>query len=244
MPPILTLLRPLAALIFLFGSSLCVAQEAENVTFFSSTDLKGFQTIQFTYDLASDHSNVPCFVRVSYKMGERQFYLKQVTGDVGNMVYPGKKKLIVWDYKEELIHNTSTESVQITIEVFPNLSADRKVKRGKNIVVNMDDVYEKGKNYSVKLYRNEKEVKTLIDSLSLQHHFVTQIPRKSRVGKDYQIGIHGGENVLFTNAFKIKPRVGTFWKVLPIVAVPVYILAKKQLEEFKDLPGAPASPSN
>jgi hypothetical protein len=243
MPLHLTLRRPLAV-VFLFVGFICQAQEAENVSFANTTDQKGFQSIQFSYDLAAEHPNIPCFVRVKFTMGTRQFYLKQVTGDVGNMVYPGKRKVIIWDYKEELIHNTSTETVTINVEVFPNLSADTKVKRGKNIVVNLDDIYEKGKNYSVKLYRREKEVGTLIDSLSLQHHFVTQIPRKSKVGKDYQIAIVGGEKPLFTNSFKIKPRVGTFWKVLPFIAVPVYILTKQQLEEFKDLPGAPAAPAN
>ena len=46
------------------------------------------------YDLISPFDNVACQVKVklSAQEGSQIFYLKNVTGDVGNLIYPGLNK--------------------------------------------------------------------------------------------------------------------------------------------------------
>lgn len=219
-------------------------QEAESVSAIFKTNDKGYQVIVLRYFLVSPQDNISCLVRVKYTRGSSSFYLKHVTGDVGNLVLPGPGKEIVWDYQEELIHNVSTEPVVFDIEVLPTFAADRKVKKGRNLIVNLDDVIDKKQSYAIKLFRKKREVAVVLDTLTIRNHIVVPIPRKTRVGKGYQVAIVGPTQAYYTNTFRVKPIVATGWKVLPLFLVPVYILTKQQLDQQTDLPSAPQSPTN
>lgn len=234
-----------AVFALVFGLSLSAfAQEAQTVTALYKSNDKGYQVIQLRYSLVAPQDNIPCLVRVKYTRGSTSFYLRHVSGDVGNLVLPGPLKEITWDFQEELIHIVSTEPVTFDIEVFPNFSAEKKVKRGRNLIVNLDELYDKEQRYAVKLYRKKRDVATLRDTIALQNHLVIQIPRKTRVGKGYQVGIVGRDHSYFTNSFRVKPIVSNGWKILPVVLVPVYLFTKQQLEQQQDLPTAPAGPTN
>ena len=138
------------------------AQEVVNVQTNIGASEDGIKKYFITYDLVAPHSNIPCLVQVRFTAGASTTYLKLVTGDVGNLVMPGKGKKIIWDYQEELIH-FSSDAPRIDIEVFPNVTVASKVKRSKNLSVNMDSIYTKDKHYTFILYRKEKELVRLLD---------------------------------------------------------------------------------
>lgn len=191
------------------------------------------------YDLQSSHDNIPCLVYVKYSSKVRKIDLKEVNGDVGNLVYPGKDKKITWNYTKELVHALYEGEVSLLVDAKPNVQVLGKVKRQGSIKLGIDTIYSKNKIYSFKLYRNDKEIYSFEDSKIEDSSIVLKIPKEIRARKNYQIRISGGEEVYFGNEFKIKPKVGMAWKVIPILAVPVYLIVSNYLDDNKDLPGPP-----
>lgn len=242
MKPHLHLLKKtnLAALaIVALASVASQAQTVQNVRVNANATTAEGKRIQITYDLKAKHGNIPCFVRVKYGTKVRNLILTEVKGDVGQLVYPGKNKQIYWDFVEELVHSVGEKETTIQVEAWPQVQVLKKVKRKANVVVGIDTIYKKGKAYQMKLYRHEKEVVSL-DSMDIKSNsFSLKLPKKVRARQDYQIGIADGDKVFYSNAFKIKPVVGRFWKILPFLAVPIYIIGSQTLEDLQDLPGAP-----
>ncbi len=219
------------------------AQTIENVKVSSGVDKDGINKYFFTYDLIAPHANIPCLVKVKLTSGTRSFYIELIKGDVGNLVLPGKGKRFAWDFEEELINFSGAEN-KFAFEVYPNITVPAKVKRNKKLSVKMDDILVKDKHYTYILFRHEKEVITLTDMPLTQNAFSLSIPRKTKARNDYQLCITDGELKYFSNTFKVKPVVSNFWKVLPFLLVPAYIMGQGYLEENKELPGVPDSPTN
>ncbi len=230
-----TFLLPLLVLQISFSR----AQTVSNVRINSNVTIPEGKRILIMFDLIADHANIPCFVRVTYGTKARTIQLAEVKGDVGNLVYPGKNKQIFWDFVEELVHSVNEGEATVKVEAWPHVQVLKKVKRKSDVIVGVDTIYKKGKEYQVKLYRHEKEVVGLANMEIKTNSFSLLLPKKVRARHDYQIGIDDGEKIYYSNKFKIKPVVGYFWKVLPFLAVPVYILTNKTLDDIKDLPGAP-----
>lgn len=236
-------IRPLLLLVIVYSPVFIRAQSIENIKVSIGALEDGVKKYFFTYDLIASHANIPCLVQVKLTTANSTRYLKLVKGDVGNLVLPGNNKQFVWDFEEELINFSGTENT-FAIEVYPNVTVSSKVKRSKKLTVNMDDIFSKDKNYTIILYRHEQEVIRLAEMALSQNAVSLIIPRKTKVRKDYQLCITDGEQKFFSNTFKVKPKIGTFWKVLPFLIVPIYLNGQKYLDDNKELPGVPDSPSN
>ena len=229
-------------LIILFNLAFIVctkAQKVENVRVNANVTLPEGKRIMIIYDLIAPHANIPCYVSVKYSTKTRKLDLKEVKGHVGKLVYPGKNRQIIWDFTEELVHSIGEGEATVVVEAWPQVQVLKKVKRKTNVFVGIDTIYTKGKIYSIKLFRHEKEVVTLADMEIKSNSFGVKLPKKVRARKDYQIGVGDGEKTYYSNTFKVKPIVGRFWKILPFLAIPIYLQLSKTLDDLKDLPGAP-----
>ena len=223
--------------LLLFLLPYCKGQSIENVRA-ATLNNNEKKLIELTYNLLSPHSNIPCLVRVLYSTKARQIYLTSVTGDVGNLVYPGVNKKILWDYQDELVHSMGEGEARFKFEVSPNIIV-KKLKRGEKLTVYMDSIVTSGKLYPLKLYRHEKEVATLAETELSKSSFSIPLPKKVKARKDYQLGVVNGDKIYYSNIFKIKPKVGRFWKVFPFIAVPAFLWVQNYLDEHTELPGAP-----
>jgi hypothetical protein len=220
-----------------FVLALCItgqSQTIKNVTYTQTV-----KEMVITYDLESTHDNIPYFVKVRYSSKTRKIDLKEIKGDVGNLVYAGKGKKIIWNYAKELVHAMYEGEVSLVVEAKPNMQVLRKVKRLGSINLGLDTIYSKDKTYAVKLYRKNIEVYAFEDSKIENSSLILRIPKEIKARKNYQVGIQDGQNAYFSNSFKIKPKIGMGWKIIPILAVPIYIAMKNYLEENEDLPGPP-----
>ena len=219
----------------------CFAQYAQNQKFQGQLRDSKVKLV-LNYDLVSSFDNVPCQVKVKFtsgETGERTFYLNEVRGDVGDLVYPGPNKEIVWDYVEELVHFSA--DVKLDIEVKPSVQVLEKIKRGKQLTVTLAPIYTANKSYAVKLFLGGKEMVRLNDVLLIERSFQVQIPKKSKVKKNYQLAITDGEKTYFSNAFKVKRKFSLGWVIVPVLAVPAYMAIKQYIDDNTPLPGPPGS---
>ena len=193
------------------------------------------------YDLVSPFDNVACQVKVklSAQQGYQTFYLKNVTGDVGRLIYPGLNKQIIWDHVAELVHFSG--DINLTIEVEPVISVSAKVKAGKQLSVNIGPEISAGKTYGIKLFRKGKEVATLKEGSLNETSLSFLIPKKSKIGKEYQLAVADGDKTFFSNSFKVKRKVSLGWIIVPAIAVTGYFIFDKIQESNAPLPGPPGS---
>lgn len=219
----------------------CYGQFATNTSFSAGrTDSLGVTKYFISYDLKSQHKNIPCQVKVKITMGvkgERFFYLKELTGDAGNLVYPGDKKEIVWDYVKELVHFDG--KIDLAIEVSPSVKVPSKIKKRKKIPVELAPIYEPNKTYAIKIFREEKELARLNDIMLIENKLSVELPRKTKAKRKYQLAITDGTNTYFSNTFKVKRKVGWGWKLLPFLGAGAYYGLLTYLEANEELPGPP-----
>ena len=212
-------------------------QEADNVSFVQSTDPAN-KIYTITYDLLAPYDNIGCQVQVKFTSSEGSFNLKKVTGDVGDLVYPGPKKTIIWNYVDELVHFSG--DIDLSIEVVPIVQVPTSVRRSKHLPVVLSSVAGATETYTTKLYLNTKEVATLDAVGSESKSAGILIPKKTPVKKNYQLAISNGEKVYFSNSFKIRPKIGYGWKAAVLLAIPAFLIINKTIEDNKPLPGPPS----
>lgn len=218
------------------------AQRIQNVAYAISTDEKDNVKYAIKYELLAPYTNIPCQVKVKLTTEQNSFYLKEVTGDVGDLVYPGVLKEIIWNHTEELVHFSG--DISLEIEVAPSVQVTDKIKKGKLLTVTLAPIYTANKTYAIKLYRAEKEVARLNDVLLIEKTFTVLIPKKTKVKKKYQLAITDGEKTYFSNAFKVKSKIPYSLAIVPLVAIPAYIIINQSIEDNKPLPGPPGIDGN
>ena len=212
-------------------------QEAGNINFAQSTDPSN-KIYTITYDLLAPYDNIACQVQVKFTSSEGSFNLKKVSGDVGDLVYPGLKKTIIWNYVDELVHFSG--DIDLSIEVVPIVQVPASVRRSKHLSVVVSNVAGAGENYNTKLYLNTKEVATLDAVGSESKSSGILIPKKTPVKKNYQIAIVHGDKTYFSNTFKVRPKIGYGWKAAVVLAIPAFFIINKAIEDNKPLPGPPS----
>ncbi len=196
-----------------------------------------------SYDIESKYDNIPC--RVSVKLTadmngiSNTFYLKEVSGDVGDLIYPGKNKKIVWDHQEELIHFSG--EINLDIEVVPCIQIDKKIKRGKEFTTILTPIFTDSKPYSIKLFQAGKETTMLKSGSITGERLPIQMPKETRIKKNYQLVISDGEKAYYSNVFKVRRKVSLGWVIVPAIAVPAYLLINQYLKDNEPLPGPPGS---
>lgn len=232
--------QSVAVCVFFAGTAFC--QKIDNVTFSLGTSLTGKQQYNIYYDLLAPYDSIPCEVKVKVTADEKTFYSEAVTGDVGNLVFPGVHKQIVWDHVQELIHYSGSASLEL--EVTPNIKAPKNIKKGKSLTLEVAPIFMEEKKYTINLYRKGIQLAKLNEIAITGATIPVALPPKSKARKNYQIVISDGEHNYYSNAFKVKPKVGRFWKVLPIIAIPGYIVIKNYLDSQESLPEPPNSFGN
>lgn len=240
--------------IFLFLSS-SRGQQVDNIGYSQALDKSAnkLKTL-ITYDLNAPYENIPFQINVKVTtiakviIGtaaggggkettiKKSFYLKELTGDVGDIVYPGLKKKISWDHIEELVHFNG--DIILNIEATPSVQVETKVKRGKKLSLTLVPYFATNKNYSLKLFRANKEVTPLEDIL-LNGSIQVLIPKKTKVKGKYQLAVRDGEKTYFSNTFKVRRKFSLGWITVPIIAVPAYIFLQQYIDDNKSLPGPP-----
>lgn len=228
---ILTLSLPL-----IFAKAYC--QEATNVAFEQSADPSNNPVYKISYDLLAPFENIACQVRVNFTLPQGTVYLKQVTGDVGDLVYPGSKKLIVWNYVDELVHFSG--DVNLNIEVTPVVKVPASVRRSKKLDVTLSPALGTGKSFKTTLLLNKSEVSSFADAVSADHKAELLIPSKTRVKKNYQIAVTDGDKTYFSNSFRVRPKIGNGWKAAVILAIPAAIIISNVIKDSQPLPGPPS----
>lgn len=193
---------------------------------------------KISYDLVAPFDNIACVVKVKLvKRAGTSSPLVSVTGDVGNLVLPGRNKTIFWDYSEELIHFSG--DINLSIEVEPAVNVETKIRRNKNFSVQLAPGYQEKKNYTVTLFRRGKELNRLQDISLNQGSFTSTIPKKTKTGKNYQLAINDGNQTYFSNAFILKPKVNRVLIILPFVAITAYLANGIYESANAPLPGPP-----
>lgn len=225
-------------LMLLFLPFICNGQYASNVTYALGKDAAGKDVYSITYDLVAPYTTIPCHVAVWLSNEfDQNVILEDVTGDVGDLIYPGKGKKIEWDYVRELVHYSG--DVSINIEVKPNIKVPEKIKRGKKLVVEPSSILATSKTYEVKLFRVQQELNKLSDLLVSDTTMNVSLPEKVKLKGKYQLCIVDGEKKYFSNTFRIRPKVGYGWKAIPILLIPAYILFQNYQDKNEPLPGPP-----
>ncbi len=236
-------IQPFISILFLFYlASPGFAQSIANPKYIMQTSGDEVKYL-INYDIQSPFDNIPCQVKVKLTAVmngiNNTFYVKEVTGDVGDLIYPGANKKIIWDYQKELIHFSG--EIKLDIEIVPSMHVDRKIKKGKELSVTLAPIYTTNKTYSTKLFQGGKEIAKLKDVMLTENKFQMQIPKETKVKGNYQLVITDGEKTFFSNTFSVRHKVSLGWVVVPIVAVPTYLLVKQYIDDNKSLPGPPGS---
>jgi len=220
---------------FLISLSFADGQRAVNVTLSKSSDKLKFH---LRYDLSAPHENIPSQVKVKLTNGGKSVYLKELSGDAGEVVYPGPNKLIVWDSVQE--HALVQGDINLKIELTPSVHVPAKIKRGKKFDVALAPIFAVNKNYFVSLYRSGKEVVRLTDVVWREKSLLIIVPKNTKPKGDYQIAITDGEKTWFSNVFTVKRKIGYGWRIVPLVAIPAYFLIQHYIKNNQSLPGPPS----
>lgn len=232
-------MRTLFFLLCLFITSATHAQYVQNVNALQRQNEAGNMVMFITYDLLASNNQIPFKVNVSFKTKGKEIQLKNLSGSHGDLIYPGSSKEIIWDYQEELVHFSGDG--EINVVAVPNINIVSRVKRGKELSVKLDPVFEKGRQYSVELYRYGKNITTLGNFSADKDHVEFTVSSKVKAKKGYQLKIVGGENELFSETFAIKPRIPLVVKMIPLVGSAVFIvMIALEPEPESPLPGAPS----
>jgi hypothetical protein len=195
-----------------------------------------------SYDIQSAFDNIPSKVKVKLTAEinglSTSFYLKEVSGDVGDLIYPGTNKKITWDYHKELIHFSG--NINLAVESTPVVMVSNKLKRGNEVIINLSG-FKENEKYPVKLFQRGNEVVQLAEGTLKDGVLTVLIPRKSKIKRKYQLAIQDTDISYFSNSFKIRRKFSLGWIIVPAVGVSAYLVIKQSLEVNEPLPGPPGS---
>lgn len=213
-----------------------VAQRVENVSVGLET-IEGRVYYRFSYALSASKTNIPTYVRLKVKTDVREFYARDVEGDVGELVYPGSAKAFVWDYTKELVHFSG--DIDYSLEVEPMVRVSSKAKRGKEVVATVRNSLVENAFTTVALYRGDVLVSSQEKTVN-GNSIEFPIPRNAQAKRDYQIALVHDNQKYFSNTFKVTPRVRRSIYVLAGVGIAAAILLPDVYESLQPLPEAPS----
>ncbi len=218
--------RSLRILFVLCIPLLMQAQSFENVE--SSFD---GENVIITYDLVSDDPTSRYSVTFYSSHDRYAIPLKSVKGDVGDGVLPGRGHVIVWDARNNLPADFSSE-VTVKLKGAPTAAAltteplARSVyKKGEQVDINWKGGLLTDK-IVISLTRKNSIKKQLAVSLDNNHSYSWKIPDNISAGKNYGVTVtKAGEtdDLSKMQPFRIKARIPIWLKVLPVVAAGVVV---------------------
>lgn len=218
-----------------------LAQSITNLKYVMQVD-GGEIKYLISYDIQSTFDNIPLKVKVKLTAEingvSTSFYLKEVSGDVGDLIYPGINKKIIWDYHKELIHFNG--NINLVVESTPVVMVSNKLKRGKEVIINLFG-FKENKKYPVKLFQRGSEVVQLAEGTLKDEALTVLIPRKSKIKRKYQLAIQDTDISYFSNSFKIRRKFPLGLIIVPAVGVSAYLIINQSFEASEPLPGPPGS---
>jgi len=143
--------------------------------------------------------------------------IKNIKGDVGNDISPGKGKEFTWQAKSELGEYAGSIQIRITAEPIPFIVFDieHKLKRGKETIIR----WEGGSGLSklkFELFREDKLIKTF-QEVNNTGSWRWEVPKDIKPGIDFTFKAISVNRFSISKSFAISRKVPLFFKVVPIL---------------------------
>ena len=177
------------------------------------------------YDLEDNNPNNQYKISLYASRDKFSTPLTKVTGDVGTEVNPGIGRRIEWNGIEEYGAYAGPLSLEIRGIVFipfvrlRDVKAGTSFKRGKNYVIN----WRPGNTNPIHIewYKGSERVGGELNHPNNGSYSLT-IPAKAKPGKNYRLKITDSrtpDEIVYSEYFRVKPKLPWVVKVLPILAV-------------------------
>lgn len=166
---------------------------------------------------------------------------EHVSGDAGIDIRSGRGKKLIWDTNKQFGEGyTGRISFEVRGRVyvpfvrFEKFEKEQTIKRGVPYEVSWTGGNAQNL-LDFELYKGDKKVLTIPNVPNVGHHKIT-LPKSVKPGSDYRFKISDSRNkdeVVFTNNFKVKPKIPFIVKVLPVAVVgtAAYLLFKPKKDE-------------
>lgn len=203
--------------------SAIIAAEAQTVSI-TKVELAGEKVIVH-YDLEDSNPNNEYKLDLYASKDNFIAPLTKVKGNVGSEVKPGTDRKIEWNIMEEYGPYKGKLSLEIKGKVYipfvklQNFNTSKSYKRGSNNNLG----WKPGNNnpINIELFKGGQRVAGDMNMPNNGSHTL-YIPSKSKPGKDYRLKItdsRNSEDVIYTDYFKVKPKVPLLLKLLPVFAI-------------------------
>ena len=177
--------------------------------------------------------------------------LKKVKGDVGNEIKPGINKKIEWNIREEFGGYKGRLSLEVRGKIYSpfvklqNFDVTKKYKKGKSISL----TWKPGNTnpINIELYKGTDRVMGEVNHPN-NGAYTLFVPAHAKPGKDYRLKISDAKNssdVIYSEHFKVTPKIPLIVKLLPIVVVGGVVAAlagggsPKTKDDIIELPEVP-----
>ncbi len=218
----LTIMRYSILLLLFFGviTHDILAQK----TTIRKVDLAGDKIIVF-YDLEDSNSLNEYSLSLYSSRDNFSASLRNVKGDIGLEVKPGMNKKVEWSIREEIGNFKGNISLELRGKVYlpfvkiQNFDTKKSYKRGKSYDVNWKP--GNANPIHVELLKGNSRIQGDLNNPN-NGQYLLSLPAKATPGKDYRLRITDSKNsgeVIYTEYFRIKPKVPFLVKVLPVAAV-------------------------
>ncbi|MBS1681463.1 MAG: GPI anchored serine-threonine rich family protein [Bacteroidetes bacterium] len=197
--------------------------QAQSVTV-KKIELNGEKVIIY-YDLDDSNASHEFLLNVFASKDNFTAPLTKVKGDVGQEVKPGLNKKIEWNIMQEYGGYKGKLALELRGKVYvpfvklQGFDTEKKYKRGKLYNI----VWKPGSTdpIHIELYKGNERV---AGDMNIPNNgtYTLNVPSSAKKGSDYRLKISDSkttEYVLYTDYFKVAPKVPLLLKVVPVVAV-------------------------
>jgi hypothetical protein len=210
--------------VYALALSLFAVQAVAQQVIIRKVELAG-EKIIVHYDLEDNTPNREYELKLYSSKDNFASPLTKVTGDIGQEVKPGTGKKVEWNVLQEFGGYKGKIALEIKGRVFSpfvklqGFDASRTYKRGKSYNL----AWKPGNSnpIHIELYKGGQRITGEMNQPNNGSHTFF-IPPKAGASSDYRLKItdaRQSEDVLFTDNFKVKPKLPLLLKVLPVVAV-------------------------
>lgn len=203
-----------------FATTNLLAQKAT----IKRVDLAGDKIIVF-YDLEDSNASNEYSLSLYSSRDNFSASLKNVKGDIGSEVKPGTNKKVEWNIREEIGNYKGNISLELRGKVYlpfvriQNFDTKKSYKRGKSYDINWKP--GNANPVHIELLKGNARIQGDLNNPN-NGQYLLSLPSKATPGKDYRLRITDSKNsseVIYTDYFKVKPKVPFLLKALPVVAV-------------------------
>jgi hypothetical protein len=158
--------------------------------------------------------------------------LKQVTGDVGDNVLPGKMKRASWDATRELPVDFDGDiliKIKVSRIAAPKINVEplalKTYKRGSTVSMKWTGGYPTDK-ITIQLKQNSTIKQATSEKIDNAGVYNWKVPKNVK-GKNYSLILTNTSQTsepVATSEFEVKPRVPLLVKILPVLAAGVAVI--------------------